>query len=155
MTTRTLHSKLLTSPSDLPILEGQVVFTNGCFDILHAGHVTYLDHSRRLGDYLIVGVNSDTSVRRLKGDTRPVNSLDDRMLVLAALESVDFVIPFEADTPLELIKAVKPNVLVKGGDYTIDTIVGSKEVLEDGGKVEIIDLVDGKSTTNIIKKMQQ
>src|SRR5512135_3019004 len=113
-----------------------LVFTNGCFDILHRGHVTYLAQARALGASLIVGVNSDASVKRLgKGDDRPVNAQDDRMAVLAALEAVSLVVPFDEDTPLELILACKPDVLVKGGDWTPDRIVGSREVLGWGGAV--------------------
>lgn len=132
-----------------------IVFTNGCFDILHAGHITYLKQAKALGDYLIIGVNSDASVKRLKGDTRPINSLEDRMLLLSALSSVDYVIPFDEDTPLDLIKEIRPSVLVKGGDYKKEDIVGADVVLDDGGRVEIIDFVENKSTTNIIEKMKE
>lgn len=131
----------------------KIVFTNGCFDILHLGHITYLQKAKQLGDILIVGVNTDDSVRRLKGPSRPVNSDYDRALVLSALKSVDYTVLFEQDTPLELIKIIEPSVLVKGGDYTIDTIVGAKEVLATGGEVVTIDFVEGKSTTSIIKKL--
>ena len=128
----------------------KIVFTNGCFDILHTGHVAYLQQAKALGDMLIVGINSDASVRRLKGQERPVNGLEDRAFVLSALKSVDMVIPFEEDTPLELIKAIMPDILVKGGDYTLDGIVGAKEVMDNGGKVEIIPFVQGKSTSALI-----
>lgn len=128
----------------------KVVFTNGCFDILHRGHVTYLNQARDLGDLLIVGINSDESVKRLKGPERPVNMLEDRAYVLSALKSVDYVIPFEEDTPLNLINLIMPDILVKGGDYTIDRIVGAQEVLAHGGSVEIIPFVPGKSTSAII-----
>ena len=131
----------------------KIVFTNGCFDILHAGHITYLREAKRLGDVLVIGLNSDDSVKRLKGESRPVNNLFDRQLLLTSLEFVDFVVPFEEDTPLELIKQVMPDVLVKGGDYIFETIVGAQEVLENGGTVEIIPLVEGKSTTGIIQKI--
>lgn len=131
----------------------KVVFTNGCFDILHLGHITYLQKAKQLGDILIVGVNTDASVRRLKGPTRPVNSQNDRAVVLAALKSVDYTVLFDEDTPLELIKKLQPSVLVKGGDYTIETIVGANEVLSNGGEVLTIDFVEGKSTTSIIKKL--
>ena len=127
-----------------------IVFTNGCFDILHRGHVTYLNQAKELGDLLIVGINSDESVKRLKGSERPVNMLEDRAYVLSALKSVDYVIPFEEDTPLNLINLIIPNILVKGGDYTIDRIIGAQEVLAHGGKVEIIPFVPGKSTSAII-----
>lgn len=128
----------------------KIVFTNGCFDILHRGHVTYLQQARALGDLLIVGINSDASVKRLKGPERPVNILEDRAYVLSALKSVDFVIPFEEDTPLDLINTIMPDILVKGGDYTIDRIVGAQEVIAHGGSVEIIPFVPGKSTSSII-----
>jgi D-beta-D-heptose 7-phosphate kinase/D-beta-D-heptose 1-phosphate adenosyltransferase len=128
----------------------KIVFTNGCFDILHRGHVTYLNQARDLGDLLIVGINSDESVKRLKGPERPVNMLEDRAYVLSALKSVDYVIPFEEDTPLNLINLIMPDILVKGGDYTIDRIIGAQEVLANGGKVEIIPFVPGKSTSAII-----
>jgi rfaE bifunctional protein nucleotidyltransferase chain/domain len=128
----------------------KIVFTNGCFDILHRGHVTYLNQARDLGDLLIVGINSDESVKRLKGLERPVNMLEDRAYVLSALKSVDYVIPFEEDTPLDLINLIMPDILVKGGDYTIDRIVGAQDVLAHGGRVEIIPFVPGKSTSAII-----
>ena len=128
----------------------KIVFTNGCFDILHRGHVTYLNQARDLGDLLIVGINSDESVKRLKGPERPVNVLEDRAYVLSALKSVDYVISFEEDTPLNLINLIMPDILVKGGDYTIDRIIGAQEVLAHGGRVEIIPFVPGKSTSAII-----
>ncbi len=129
-----------------------VVFTNGVFDILHAGHVTYLEAARALGDVLVLGVNTDASVVRLKGEGRPVNQLDDRIVVLAALRSVTHVVPFAEDTPLEIITALLPNVLVKGGDYTRDTVVGADVVEEHGGRVELIPLLEGRSTTGIIDR---
>ena len=132
-----------------------IVFTNGCFDILHKGHVAYLQAAKSLGDILIVGMNTDASVQRLKGQDRPVNSLEDRAFVLSALRSVDYVIAFDEDTPLSLIQAIMPDVLVKGGDYTIDTIVGATEVLSHGGKVEIIPFAEGKSTTSIIDAIKK
>lgn len=137
----------------------RIVFTNGCFDILHAGHVRYLAQAKALGDRLVVGLNSDASVSRLKGPTRPVNPLAERAAVLSALASVDWVIPFgddlaEQDTPLQLITSVQPDVLVKGGDYAIAGIVGAKEVLAAGGEVKVLTFVDGCSTTNIINKIQ-
>lgn len=132
----------------------RIVFTNGCFDIIHSGHTFYLGEARKLGDVMIVGLNSDSSVRRLKGETRPVNNQFDRQEVLSALKSVDYVVFFEEDTPLELIKAVKPDFLVKGGDYNNDTIVGADFVVQSGGKVVTIPLVPNKSTTNIINKMK-
>jgi len=128
----------------------KIVFTNGCFDILHRGHVTYLQQARTLGDLLIVGINTDASVQRLKGKERPINTLEDRAYVLAALKSVDYVIPFDEDTPLSLIKSIMPDILVKGGDYTIDRIIGAREVMDNGGTVEIIPFVPGKSTSSMI-----
>lgn len=136
----------------------KIVFTNGCFDILHAGHVQYLQEARNLGHRLVVGLNTDDSVRRLKGDTRPVNSYAQRAAVLRALSAVDWVIPFgEAndDTPLALIKRVNPNVLVKGGDYSIDTVVGADFVLGQGGDVQLLSFLDGVSTSKIIEKVQK
>ena len=129
-----------------------IVFTNGCFDILHVGHVTYLEAAKQLGDVLIVGVNSDDSVRRLKGPTRPINNESDRSAVLSALKAVDFTVIFDEDTPLELIEELTPHIITKGGDYTPETIVGAEFVREHGGKVIVIPLVEGKSTTSILKK---
>ena len=129
----------------------KIVFTNGCFDILHAGHVSVLEFSRSKGDVLIVGLNSDASVKRLKGPTRPINTQADRALVLAALESVSAVCVFEEDTPYNLIKDVRPDVLVKGGDYKKNEIIGS----EFAGCVVRFALLKGRSTTNIIKKAKQ
>ena len=128
------------------------MFTNGCFDILHRGHVEYLEQARRLGDHLVVALNSDRSVRALKGAGRPVNPEVDRAVVLAALASVDAVTIFDEDTPLELLRALLPDVLVKGGDYTIDTIVGSAEVRAAGGEVVVVPLVPGRSTTRMIER---
>lgn len=133
----------------------RIVFTNGCFDILHAGHITYLKKAKKLGDILVIGVNTDESVKRLKGNSRPVNPIEDRLMLLSALEYVDYVVPFQEDTPLELIKAIKPDVLVKGGDYQIDSIVGAKEVLDGGGIVRVLPFIEGRSTTGIIDKMQR
>lgn len=127
--------------------------TNGCFDILHAGHVAYLEEAKSLGDRLIVAVNDDASVRRLKGDSRPINVLDDRMLVLAGLAAVDWVVPFVDDTPAQLIAAVLPDVLVKGGDYRPEEIAGGKEVLQNGGEVRVLSFRDGHSTSRIIEKL--
>jgi D-beta-D-heptose 7-phosphate kinase / D-beta-D-heptose 1-phosphate adenosyltransferase len=128
----------------------KVVFTNGCFDILHVGHVKYLQIAKSFGDILIVGLNSDASVSRLKGPSRPVNIAEDRAYLLAALEAVDFVVPFEEDTPYELIKMIAPDVLVKGGDYEGKTVVGT----EFAGELKLVDFVDGKSTTKTIEKIQ-
>ncbi len=132
----------------------RIVMTNGCFDILHAGHVAYLEEAKSLGDRLIVAVNDDDSVTRLKGEARPVNALQDRMLVLAGLAAVDWVVAFSDDTPADLISAVLPDVLVKGGDYKPDEIVGAKDVLANGGEVRVLAFRDGHSTTRIINQMR-
>ena len=137
------------------LLGKTVAFTNGCFDILHQGHIASLSDAAREADYLVVGVNSDASTRRLKGDSRPVNGQDSRALMLASLLMVDAVILFDEDTPLELIKAVQPDVLVKGGDYTIDQIVGAKEVIAAGGSVVINPIMPGFSTTGLIEKIHK
>ena len=131
----------------------RVVFTNGCFDILHAGHVRYLAAARALGDVLILGLNSDASVRRLKGETRPVNTAEDRAEVIGALQSVDYVVVFGEDTAEALIAKVRPAVYAKGGDYTRETLPEARIVESYGGEVAFIPLVEGKSTTNIIAKM--
>jgi rfaE bifunctional protein nucleotidyltransferase chain/domain len=132
----------------------KIVFTNGCFDIIHAGHVDYLEKAKSLGDFLVVGLNSDKSVKRLKGPTRPVNPVDQRKKVLQALKPVDLVIVFEEDTPERLIKEIKPDVLVKGGDWKIENIVGADFVMSYGGKVYTIDFVYDTSTTKIIEKVK-
>ncbi len=133
---------------------GRVVFTNGVFDLLHPGHVDVLRAARGEGDALVVGVNDDDSVRRLKGPTRPVRTLDERLYVLAALECVDAVIAFGEDTPLALIQALQPDVLVKGGDYTEDTIVGAQDVRARGGRVVVVPLTAGHSTTSTVEKLR-
>ena len=134
-------------------LSGRLVFTNGVFDLLHPGHIDLLTAARARGDNLVVGLNTDDSVRRLKGPARPVRSEAERAYVLASLESVDAVVMFEEDTPLELVMAIRPNVIVKGGDYSESTIVGAREVREWGGEVEIVPLTPGQSTTSIIEKL--
>jgi D-beta-D-heptose 7-phosphate kinase / D-beta-D-heptose 1-phosphate adenosyltransferase len=132
----------------------RLVFTNGCFDILHRGHVEYLFDARALGDALVVGVNTDASVRRLKGEGRPVVSLEDRLFVLAGLACVDAVTPFGEDTPRDLIAALLPDILVKGGDYEADAVVGGQEVRAAGGEVRILPFVGGRSTTGIIQQLR-
>lgn len=132
----------------------KIVFTNGCFDILHVGHVKYLDKARSLGDILVVGLNSDASVRSIKGKHRPVNKQADRALVLAALSSVDFVTIFGEDTPMRLIREIRPDVLVKGGDWKIKDIVGGDAVKSGGGKVVSIPFVGSYSTTSLIRKIE-
>jgi D-beta-D-heptose 7-phosphate kinase/D-beta-D-heptose 1-phosphate adenosyltransferase len=132
----------------------RVVFTNGVFDLLHPGHVDVLLAARREGDVLVVGLNSDASVQRLKGPNRPVRSQDERAYVLASLAMVDAVVVFDQDTPLDLIKRLEPDVLVKGGDYTESTIVGAAEVRDRGGRVVVVPLTPGQSTTSIVEKVR-
>lgn len=144
---------LLQQVTQVKARDEKVVFTNGCFDILHAGHVNYLSEARALGDRLIVAVNTDESVKKLKGDSRPINTLEDRMAVLAALECVDWVVPFAEETPRDLIAKILPDFLVKGGDYQPEDIAGFKEVTEAGGQVLTIELTEGRSTSNIIRKI--
>tara|TARA_X000000368_G_scaffold413031_1_gene400364 strand:- start:1668 stop:3080 length:1413 start_codon:yes stop_codon:yes gene_type:complete len=134
--------------------EKKVVFTNGCFDILHAGHVHYLEQAKGLGDELVVGLNSDASVKTLKGTSRPINNLQERAKVLSSLKCVDRIVTFADETPIKLIREIKPDVLVKGGDYKVKDVVGHKEIKSWGGEVKIIPLVPGLSTTNIIKKLK-
>lgn len=132
----------------------KIVFTNGCFDLLHVGHVRYLQEARAQGDVLVVGVNSDASTKRLKGPTRPVQNESDRAEILAALGCIDFSVIFTEDTPQNLIEQVRPDVLVKGGDWAVDQIVGAPFVQSYGGEVRSLHFVDGKSTTKIIAKAQ-
>ena len=131
----------------------RIVFTNGCFDLLHPGHIDYLDKAKQLGDVLIVGLNDDASIRRLKGAKRPINPLPDRACMLAALKSVDLVVPFSEDTPLNLIKTLLPDVLVKGGDYQPDEIVGASEVRTNGGQVIVMPFLEGHSSTSLINRI--
>ena len=133
----------------------KVVFTNGCFDLLHAGHVAYLQEAKEQGDLLVLGLNSDSSVSALKGPTRPIQKEDDRAFILAGLACIDYVCLFSDETPIELIKAVKPDVLVKGGDWKPEQIVGSDFVLERGGEVKSLKFVEGRSTTNIVEIITQ
>ena len=131
----------------------KIVFTNGCFDLLHAGHVTYLEAAKKRGDKLILGLNTDRSVRALKGSERPVVNEQDRARVLAALQSVDAVILFDEDTPLQLINAIQPHIIAKGSDYSAAQVVGGQEVLAWGGEIALIDLVAGRSTSELIRKI--
>jgi len=131
----------------------RVVFTNGCFDLLHPGHITYLQDAKTLGDVLIIGLNDDASIRRLKGDARPINPLDDRAVMLKALKPVDEVVAFSDDTPFNLISALLPDVLVKGGDYSADNIVGADVVTNAGGHVTTIPFLAGYSSTRLIQKI--
>ncbi len=133
----------------------RIVFTNGCFDLLHPGHVAYLEEARQLGDRLIIGINDDDSVRRLKGPLRPVLPLSGRARILAALESVDLVIAFSEDTPLDLILLLRPDVLVKGGDYQVASMVGAQEVIAWGGHATTIPFVDGFSTSLLLQKLRE
>lgn len=135
-------------------LSKSIVFTNGVFDLLHKGHIFSLTQAASHGDILIVGINSDASVKRLKGESRPINDEESRLLLLASTSMVDAVILFNDDTPLELIKNILPDVLVKGGDYKVEQIAGAKEVLENGGRVVLAEMIDGVSTTKIIQQMQ-
>ncbi len=132
----------------------KLVFTNGCFDIIHRGHVSYLNRAKALGDYLVVALNSDESVKRLKGEGRPINKLVDRAYVIANLKAVDFVVSFEEDTPFEIISAIIPDILVKGGDWDINNIVGRDVVESHGGKVYSLPYIENYSTTSIINKMK-
>ena len=136
------------------LLNKKIVFTNGVFDILHEGHIASLSEAALHGHILIVGINADASVKRLKGEGRPVNGENSRMLLMASLVMVDAVILFEEDTPLNLITSILPDVLVKGGDYTVDQIAGAKEVIAHGGEVKIVPILEGFSTTHIIEKMK-
>ena len=132
----------------------KVVFTNGCFDILHVGHLTYLNEAKRQGDILVVGVNSDSSVKRLKGESRPINNEIDRAEMLCGLKAVDYAVIFEEDTPMELIEELKPSIHVKGGDYKKEDLPETEVVERNGGEVRILGFVQGKSTTSTIEKMK-
>ena len=147
------ETRLVNVLNDLRAVSQRIVMTNGCFDLIHPGHVRYLQQARALGDVLVVAVNDDESVRRLKGEGRPVNTLDDRMAVLGALGAVDFVASFSEDTPARLIEALAPDVLVKGGDYAVEQIAGHESVLAGGGDVRILDFVDGHSTSGLIERL--
>ncbi|HTN06403.1 D-glycero-beta-D-manno-heptose 1-phosphate adenylyltransferase [Agriterribacter sp.] len=137
------------------LLDKNIAFTNGCFDILHEGHLEILSQSAALGDILVVGVNTDSSVKRLKGENRPVNKELFRAKMLAALTIVDAVVLFDEPTPLELIRMIAPDTLIKGGDYAIDQVVGAEDVIKNGGEVKIVPLVKGYSTTALIQKIQE
>jgi rfaE bifunctional protein nucleotidyltransferase chain/domain len=160
-----LEKTLLGKISDLPSLKTsiskwqseskKVVFTNGVFDLLHIGHITYMAKAAELGDKLVIGLNSDSSVKRIKGEDRPVNDQNSRAAILAALFFVDAIVVFEEDTPLNLITTLMPDILVKGADYSIENIVGAKEVIANGGEVKTIDFVEGYSSTSIIEKIRK
>jgi rfaE bifunctional protein nucleotidyltransferase chain/domain len=157
---RTLVDKINTLPNLMQKVkqwksEGQkLVFTNGVFDLIHTGHITYLAQAAELGNKLIIGLNSDASVKRLKGESRPVNHQDSRALLLSAFFFIDAIVIFDEDTPANLINTVMPDVLVKGGDYTIENIVGANEVMANGGEVKTINFVEGYSSTAIINKIR-
>jgi D-beta-D-heptose 7-phosphate kinase/D-beta-D-heptose 1-phosphate adenosyltransferase len=150
----TSYNDIASALKSLKSTGKKIVFTNGCFDLLHVGHVRYLQEARAQGDVLVVGVNSDASTRRLKGPTRPVQNENDRAEILAALGCIDFSVIFTEDTPQNLIEQVRPDVLVKGGDWAVDQIVGAPFVQSYGGEVRSLHFVDGKSTTKIIAKAQ-
>ena len=132
----------------------KIVFTNGCFDLLHPGHIDYLEKAAAHGDVFVIGLNDDDSIRRLKGKTRPISPLKDRMIMLAALRAVNLVVPFSEDTPLNLITALMPDTLIKGGDYQPDDIIGASEVRDNGGEVLVIPFVDGYSSSKLIQRIQ-
>jgi len=146
---------LLLKRKSWELLGKRVVFTNGCFDLMHRGHVDYLARAKGEGDILIVGINSDASISDLKGPSRPIAPLESRQLVMASLHAVDVVIPFEEETPIELIKAISPDVLVKGSDYSPEEVVGGDWVTSHGGKLVLIPFVDGFSTSQLIEKIKQ
>ena len=150
-----LFKENLNAINNLKSEKKKIVFTNGCFDLLHVGHIRYLSNAKKLGDFLIVGLNSDESVKILKGQNRPINQFEDRAMLLSALRSVDLVIMFEEQTPENLINKVVPNVLVKGGDYDIEDIAGYHTVIKNGGKVRTLDFYKGYSSTNYIKKINK
>jgi D-beta-D-heptose 7-phosphate kinase/D-beta-D-heptose 1-phosphate adenosyltransferase len=155
------HSKMISSEDITQFLKKlkkdgkQLVFTNGCFDILHAGHVDYLEKAKQLGDVLIVGINTDASIKKIKGPSRPIVNLSNRMKLLSGLSCVDYIIPFSEDTPLKLIESISPNILVKGADYKEDEIVGAKHVKANGGRVQTIELVPDISTSMIIERIKK
>lgn len=135
--------------------EKVIVFTNGCFDILHPGHIDYLTKAREMGDLLIIGLNEDASIARLKGADRPINMVGDRITMLSALSCVDYIVTFAEDTPLNLIKELKPDILVKGDDYKVEDIAGAAEVIEYGGKVNLVPLLQGYSTSQFINRIKE
>ena len=146
---------LLKQVAQWRLLGKKIAFTNGIFDILHRGHIFSLSEAAKEADYLIVAVNSDSSTKKLKGDSRPVNDHDSRAVIIASLLMVDAVVIFEEETPLELIKSILPDVLIKGGDYTVEQVAGSKEVIGNGGRVVINPIIEGLSTTGLIKKIEK
>ncbi len=149
-----MYNEAKITSEQLHLADKKIVFTNGCFDIIHAGHVQYLAEAADLGDVLILGLNSDESVKRLKGEKRPINTQYDRKLVLEALSSIDYVFIFNEDTPYDLIESINPDILVKGGDWSPEQIVGSDIVLSNGGQVLSLSFKSGNSTTSILEKMR-
>jgi rfaE bifunctional protein nucleotidyltransferase chain/domain len=137
------------------IVNKKVVFTNGCFDILHPGHLNYLMEAKKLGEVLVVGLNSDSSITKLKGKNRPLNDFTFRSVMLAGYSFIDFVIEFDQDTPIDLIQTIKPYILVKGADYKIEEIVGAEFVINNGGRVVLLDFINGYSSTKVIEKINQ
>jgi len=146
--------KLRSTVSDWKADNKKIVFTNGVFDLVHTGHITYLAEAASLGNKLIIGLNSDASVKRLKGPTRPVNNQESRALLLATMFFIDAIVVFDEDTPLNLITSLQPDILAKGGDYTVNNIVGAKEVMANGGEVKVISFIDGFSSTAIINRIR-
>ena len=149
-----INQKIL-SPGYVNLIKrdcGKIVFTNGCFDVLHKGHIDYLKKAKKLGDILVVGINSDDSIKRIKGEMRPINSLDARLMILESLSMIDYLIPFDEDNPINLINSLRPDILVKGSDYKVEEIVGYDLVKSYGGEVKTIDILEGYSTTKLIKK---
>lgn len=155
MSSKIISLKEFTDLQKSELATKKIVFTNGCFDILHPGHTDYLTKAKLLGDVLIVGLNSDPSIQRLKGPSRPIQNLKARALVLSALEAVDYIISFDDDTPLHLINTIRPAILVKGGDYSENQIVGAAEIKAAGGQVEILPFLSGYSTSDIVKKIKE
>ncbi|WP_316804513.1 D-glycero-beta-D-manno-heptose 1-phosphate adenylyltransferase [Pedobacter nototheniae] len=158
---KVLEEKILNADNLKEKIDGwkndhqKIVFTNGCFDLLHPGHIAYLNEAASLGDKLVVGLNTDESVKKIKGESRPVNNEHSRAQLLAAMFFIDAIVLFNEDTPLQLIKKIEPDVLVKGGDYKIETIVGAAETLEKGGQVEVLSFLPGYSSTAIIEKIKK
>jgi len=148
-------NELVQEINKLKLSGKTIVSTNGCFDILHVGHVRYLKQSASLGDILVVCLNSDNSVKRLKGPNRPLNNENDRAEVLAAIDCVDYVVIFDDDTPVKYLEEIKPNIHTKGGDYDVNNLPEAKVIMDNGGRLEFISFVEGKSTTNIINKMKK
>jgi rfaE bifunctional protein nucleotidyltransferase chain/domain len=143
----------ITQSNKWKISGNKIVFTNGCYDLIHSGHIDLLSKSKSKGDKLIVGLNSDRSVKKLKGNDRPIQNFDDRAIILDAINSVDMVVGFDDDNPDKIIKELLPNILVKGGDYSIDNVIGADTVISHGGSVEIIDLIPDKSTSSLIDQI--